>query len=163
MIGGKEIMLRIEIPGYEVLAIDHLVLDFNGTIAKDGSLIEGVAELIKEIAQSIDIYVITADTYGNVQFELRDLPINIIKIETNDEKNEKRMLIKKLGSKVTASIGNGNNDEWMLEESRLGICIIGQEGCSTKALHGADIAITDIRNALELFTFPNRLKATLRY
>ncbi len=60
-------------------------------------------------------------------------------------------------------MGNGSNDELMLKESSIGICIIGQEGCSTRALNSADLAINNIKDALELLIFPNRLKATLRF
>ena len=156
-------MMEITIPGYGDIEIKNLVLDFNGTLAKDGSLINGVAELIQEISQTVNIYVITADTFGSVRLEMKELPVKVIQIGTDDERNRKLELIKKLDFKVTASIGNGSNDEWMLKESRLGICIMGQEGCSIKALKNADLVISDIKNALELFIFPNRLIATLRF
>ncbi len=34
-------MLRIDIPGYKIIKAEHLVLDFNGTMAIDGRLIDG--------------------------------------------------------------------------------------------------------------------------
>lgn len=156
-------MIELTIPGYGDLKIQNLVLDYNGTLAKDGSLIKGVAGLIEELAQAVTIYVITADTFGSVQSEMENLPIKLITIGKGDERNEKLELIQRLDPKVTASIGNGGNDERMLKESKIGICIIGQEGCSTMALNSADLAICDIKNALELFIFPKRLKATLRF
>lgn len=156
-------MINIDIPGYGKVEIVNLVLDYNGTLAKDGCLLNGVAELINRIAESIKIYVITADTFGSVAKELKNLPVKIIHIENGDERNEKLQLVKNLGPQVSASIGNGSNDEWMLKESSVGICIIGPEGCSTKALQSADVVITDIMNALDLFIHPNRLKATLRH
>ena len=56
-------MITAEIPGWGSLEIKNLVLDFNGTIATDGRLIEGVAPLLGEIKEkNVDIYVITADT-----------------------------------------------------------------------------------------------------
>ena len=33
-------MLNIQIPGREMLTLSHLVLDYNGTIAKDGEIID---------------------------------------------------------------------------------------------------------------------------
>ena len=39
-------MIRIEIPGRDELCIEHVLLDYNGTIAADGTLIPGVGELI---------------------------------------------------------------------------------------------------------------------
>ena len=34
-------MIEIDIPGYRTFRFQHLVLDVNGTIAKDGQLIAG--------------------------------------------------------------------------------------------------------------------------
>ena len=34
-------MIIIEIPGREPLRIDHVVLDYNGTVAVDGLLLKG--------------------------------------------------------------------------------------------------------------------------
>ncbi|MHB8920798.1 MAG: hypothetical protein ACYC3N_07160 [Halothiobacillus sp.] len=36
-------MLAIDIPGGAMYRFAHLVLDFNGTLAEDGALIDGVA------------------------------------------------------------------------------------------------------------------------
>ena len=36
-------MIRIDVPGREIIEIEHVVLDYNGTIALDGQLIEGAA------------------------------------------------------------------------------------------------------------------------
>jgi len=35
-------LIQIDIPGLGALSLQHLVLDYNGTIAFDGSLIQGV-------------------------------------------------------------------------------------------------------------------------
>jgi hypothetical protein len=42
-------LIEIAIPDYKTLQLQHLVLDANGTIAKDGILIEGVAELLHQL------------------------------------------------------------------------------------------------------------------
>lgn len=34
-------MIRIDVPGRDIIEIEHVVLDYNGTIAFDGQLIEG--------------------------------------------------------------------------------------------------------------------------
>lgn len=39
--GGGRVMIEINIPGFGSLELDHLVLDYNGTMALDGQLIEG--------------------------------------------------------------------------------------------------------------------------
>lgn len=42
-------MITIEIPGRKPLHIAHVVLDYNGTIAVDGILLEGVGERIARL------------------------------------------------------------------------------------------------------------------
>ena len=60
-------MIRIDVPGREIIEIEHVVLDYNGTIALDGQLIEGAAWRIRELCKSARVYVLTADTYGTVR------------------------------------------------------------------------------------------------
>lgn len=156
-------MIQVAIPGYGLILIENLVLDYNGTMAGDGYLLPGVKPLIEELAKHLTIYVITADTFGRVEGELAGLPIRVAKLKTSDEGEEKVQLIRHLGRESTAAIGNGNNDEHMLRESAVGICIMGREGCSRRAMDGADVLIGEIGSALELLTNPDRLKATLRF
>lgn len=42
-------MFAIEIPGYPTLKLEHLVLDFNGTLALDGQLLKGVAGRLERL------------------------------------------------------------------------------------------------------------------
>ncbi len=156
-------MISVEIPGYGSVKIENLVMDYNGTMAVDGYLVNGLKPLIEDLAKGISIYVITADTFGRVAEELADLPVKVAKLKGPDEGAEKLQLINKLGRDVTAAIGNGNNDGLMLKGSAVGICIMGKEGCSKRAMDGADIVMGDITSALELLKNPNRLKATLRF
>ncbi len=156
-------MINIEIPGYGNYEIKNLVMDYNGTIAEDGRLISGVEEFIYELSELVEVYVITADTFETVENELRGSPVRIHKISGDNEQQEKLELINAIGPKSTVSIGNGNNDVLILSESAIGICILGSEGCSRKALESSDILSTDIRQALKLLININRLKATLRY
>ena len=44
-------MLEIDIPGRGTFEIRHVVCDYNGTIAVDGRLMEGIAGRIREIAE----------------------------------------------------------------------------------------------------------------
>ncbi|MEE0228588.1 MAG: ATPase P, partial [Slackia isoflavoniconvertens] len=60
-------MLEIDIPGRGTFGIRHVVCDYNGTIAADGHLIEGVASRIREIAEFAEVSVLTADTFGTVR------------------------------------------------------------------------------------------------
>lgn len=156
-------MLNLDIPGYGNLELENIVLDYNGTIAKDGKFISELEILISDLSKVFKIYVITADTFGTVEKNLKNLDVTIKKLVGNSEREEKEQFIKELGSKHTVAIGNGNNDSLMLLKAQLGICIVGEEGCARGALENADIAIGNIKLALELFENPKRLIATLRY
>ena len=48
-------MIEVDIPGYTIFQFRHLVLDVNGTIARDGQLIDGVGELLTELRSQLDI------------------------------------------------------------------------------------------------------------
>ena len=57
-------MIRVEIPGLGSLSFHYLVLDLNGTLTLDGNLIPGVRERLENLAGSLDIHILTADTLG---------------------------------------------------------------------------------------------------
>ncbi len=155
-------MISIDIPGFGDLHIKHIVLDYNGTLALDGKLLPGVRKQIVELAEDMEIHVVTADTLGQCEEELANLPVNIHTLETRPEDEAKLRYIKKLGEKNCACIGNGRNDRLMLRDAALGIIVSGPECASMEAARLADMAAADINHALGLFTHPVRLLATLR-
>ena len=57
-------MLCVKIPGREELQLSHLVLDYNGTIALDGEIIEAIRPRLEVLEKALSISVITADTHG---------------------------------------------------------------------------------------------------
>ena len=69
--------IEIEIPGREDLYLEHLVLDYNGTLAIDDEPIEGVPERLEHLSQSLSVHVITADTFGKVRARLSGLHCHI--------------------------------------------------------------------------------------
>ncbi len=155
-------MLTFDIPGREVLQLDHLVLDYNGTIAEDGSLFELVKHKFTLLQPSLNIHVITADTFGTVHQEMEKLQVEVITIPKDKQDLMKREFVEKLGVGRVVSIGNGANDGLMLEVSALGILVINSEGASVQSLMKADVLCNNIRDALNLLIRPNRLVATLR-
>jgi len=48
-------MLVMDIPGRETLRLVHLVLDYNGTLACDGEIKNGVLEQLEQLIDSIDL------------------------------------------------------------------------------------------------------------
>lgn len=151
-----------EIPGRKTTEIKNIIFDFNGTIAVDGKLIEGVAGLINDLSPNIRFHVITADTFGSVEKELENVNCSIVKIpEENQDKNKRDFLIS-IGKDKTLCVGNGNNDKLMLKEAAIGIAILLEEGVCVDALFAADIACKSIEDVFAYFKTPDRLKATLR-
>ena len=53
-------MKTFEIPGYETLTLKHLVLDYNGTLAVDGNLQDGVQRCLEALSKDLEIHVITS-------------------------------------------------------------------------------------------------------
>jgi P-type E1-E2 ATPase len=155
-------MIEIEVPGFEKFQLEHLVLDVNGTIAKDGQLIAGVTELLGVLQSKLALHLITADTFGNQEAIDRILSLRAVRIPIQNQAQTKLRYVESLNAAKVAAIGNGANDSAMLEKAKLGICIIGPEGAATAALLKADVAVPDIRAALELLIYPKRLVATLR-
>lgn len=155
-------MIEITIPGAEPLRIEHLILDYNGTIAEDGELIEGVVEKIGELANHLQLHVLTADTHGTVAEKLAGLPCSVRVIGAEAQDRRKWEYVVAVGPKMAAAVGNGRNDQLMLQTAVLGICLIQKEGASCRALQAADVVCTDILDVFDLFLHPTRLIATLR-
>ena len=73
-------MIKITIPGYKILELKHLVLDYNGTLACDGQILEGVKESLEILVNNIQIHVVTADTFGMAASALKDIPCKLQKL-----------------------------------------------------------------------------------
>jgi P-type E1-E2 ATPase len=155
-------VIEIEIPGFLTFRLQHLVLDMNGTIAKDGQLIEGVAERLMELRSRLDIHIVTADTHGTLEAIDKLLNLTAVRIATQNQVQAKLDYIERLGANTVVAVGNGANDAAMLERAALGIVIVGPEGSAVETLLKADVAVPHIQAALELLLYPKRLIATLR-
>lgn len=154
-------MLRVNIPGREELVLNHLILDYNGTIAEDGYIIEGIARRLDMLKDVLQIYVITADTHGTAAQRCAGLPLEVKTFPTVEVGAIKAEEAKKLTGGV-ACIGNGFNDIQMSDASDLSICVIGREGCCGALIGHCDVVVTSIHDALDLLLKTDRLRATLR-
>lgn len=155
-------MIELEIPGFGRLQIRHIVMDYNGTLAVDGALADGVAEALRRLAGQVELHVITADTFGRARSQLAGLPCQLTILPPDDQARAKKMYIEKLGSAQCVAVGNGRNDRLMLDEAVIGILLVQAEGASIQTLQCADIICWDAADALSLFIEPRRLVATLR-
>lgn len=155
-------MRRIEVPGSGVLELRYLLLDFNGTIAVDGQLIEGVARRLEALSRDLEIHVLTADTFGTARQATAGLPVRLTAVRGAGGGEDKARVVRELGAEHVAAVGNGFNDVAMLREAALGILVIGAEGASAAALAAARVVTARIQDALDLLLHPQRLVATLR-
>ena len=154
--------LNIDIPDFDFSEFKHLVLDYNGTIALDGDIINSVIDRLEKLSKKLTIHILTGDTYGTVKSKLQKYPYEIFIIPEKKQNQEKANYIKKLGIKNVIAIGNGKNDSLMLKKAGIGIALIQKEGLFTETALSSDILFYNINDALDSLLYKNRLKATLR-
>ena len=150
---------QVELPGREPITMADLVLDFTGTLSKDGHLLPSVRERLERLAKRIRITILTADTFGKAEQELAGLPVELQLISTGADKQDS---VEALGAGSVVAIGNGRNDMAMVQAAALGIAVLGPEGAAGDLVRCADVLCRDIGDALDLVENPLRLKATLR-
>jgi P-type E1-E2 ATPase len=155
-------MLAIAIPGFHDLEIEHLVMDYNGTLAIDGRLIPGVRDVLDALASQVEIHVVTADTFGFAASELSGLPVKMTVIPLEGQAEAKLAYVQKLGAQRVCAIGNGRNDRKMLAAAAVGVALVQREGGAGEALAAAAVVTGDVLDALDLLRHPARLIATLR-
>jgi len=155
-------MLRISIPGFGVLRLRHLVLDYNGTLAVDGRLLPGVKLRLRTLSRSLNLHVLTADTFGGARAALSGVPCRLSILPSLHQDRAKHDYVARLGAREAVCIGNGRNDRMMLQAAALGIVVLQKEGAAAAALAAADLVMPEITDALDLLENPLRLVATLR-
>jgi soluble P-type ATPase len=155
-------MISVGIPGFKQLELTHLVSDYNGTLALDGVLLPGVADVLKTLSQQLRIHVITADTFGLAQWQLEGLPLELHITSVESQAESKLAFVNSLGAESVVALGNGRNDHLMLHAAAVGIALIQREGAAAQTLVSADLVCTSVLDALTLLTTPKRLTATLR-
>ncbi len=156
-------MIEINISGFGVVKLKHLVSDYTGTLSVNGKLLPGVKEKLNKISELLDIHVLTTDTFGMARSELKGVRCKTHVLKGDYHDLQKEEYVQNLGAKSVVAIGNGNNDRKMLRVARLGIAVTEGEGCSIDALMAADIHVASIKAGFELLLNPKKCKATLRY
>lgn len=155
-------MIQLNIPDFGDLTLAHIVTDYNGTLALDGRMIPGVAEVITTLAPQIEVHIVTADTFGLAKAQLAGLPVTLTILPADRQAEGKLDYVRKLGADHVVAIGNGRNDRKMLEAAVLGIVVVQREGAAAASLRSADVVSGGIIDALNLLRHPKRLVATLR-
>jgi soluble P-type ATPase len=155
-------LLEIAIPGGEIFRLQHLILDFNGTLACDGALMPGVASGLRRLAKDLAIHVVTADTSGRAKESLVDIPCELTVLLPQNQDMAKLHYMENLEPSCCVCIGNGRNDRLMIEAAVVGIAVMQLEGAAVETILAAKVVVSDIDSALGLLLNPSRLIATLR-
>jgi soluble P-type ATPase len=153
------VTIAVDIPGGRSLSIEHLLLDVNGTLTDRGELLPGVEKRLARLRGSCEVRLLSADTFGTLERLAERLEVTAQRVERGEEKRE---LVRALGSSHCAAIGNGRNDGEMLMDVALGIAVLGPEGTSHAAIVAADVLCPSVQVALDLLLEPEALIATLR-
>lgn len=156
-------MITVSMPDNRQLHFEHVVFDYNGTLAEDGVTSESVKVLLQELAAKVHVAVITADTFGLVREQLQDVNnIDIIVIGSDADGQEKARYVREWGAETTVVVGNGVNDQPMFFIGALKIAVLGAEGVSSGVLAASTIVVKSPEDAIRLLLKPQRLIATLR-
>jgi soluble P-type ATPase len=159
--------ITINIPGFGKVQINSILSDYTGTLACGGKLVLGVKERLIRLAERVDIHVVTADSFGTAEEELKGLPLVCRRLKGEKEDVQKQRYAVELNPCYVASFGNGNNDRLHLkvvkEAGGLAIAVENGEGCALDAILNANVFVVGAVNALDLLLEPTKLLATLRF
>lgn len=153
-----------DIPNYGKIHIKNILFDVNGTIQFDGRIPTKVKKRIKSLKNYYNLFLISADTRGNLDQIALNLGVKSIKISPSEllEAETKNNELIKLGREETVAIGNGNNDSMMLKNAILGIAILGKEGLSSDTLMNSNLVFSNCIDAINFLMDEKKVIATLR-
>jgi P-type E1-E2 ATPase len=155
-------MIELNIPGRPQVTIRHAVLDFNGTFAEDGILMDHVKDALMELSKLVKLHVVSGDTNGTVKTQCAELPVTISVLQPDNQTEQKRRYVAALLSEGVVAVGNGANDSGMFAEADLAIAVLGPEGLAAAALREADVIVKDPVDGFRLLLKSNRITGTLR-
>ncbi len=156
-------MLKLDVPGFGALELEHLVTDYTGTLSVDGRLLPGIREQLARVSDFLKVHVLTSDTFGTAREELAGLDCLLRILDGQGHDIQKEDYVNDLGPERVVALGNGRNDALMLTAARLGIAVAEGEGCASAAIISSDILVKSAAEAFGLLMNEKRLKASLRF
>jgi soluble P-type ATPase len=154
-------MITIQRPGQELLEIDFILIDFEGTLASDRRVHPKVKERINLLSKRTKIHILAKGEKERVEEGLKKVKAEIVYLMEGKPSQQKLDLLRQLGAARTVAIGNGMDDVLMIEEAGFGICVLGKEGACSESMKKADVVFMNILDALDFLLKPLRQKATL--
>ena len=153
-------MIQVTIPGREPLQIEHLILDVDGTIALEGTLLPGVVERLHTLQDYVEVHLLTTDHYGTQASIDTQLGLTATVIQHGG--TEKGGYALQLGADNVAALGNGLNDIPLFNTVALRIAVLGPEGLAPGLISASDVLVRDVNEGLDLLLSPDRVVATLQ-
>src|SRR5206468_11804799 len=120
-------MIDVAIPGYGRLALEHLVCDYNGTLARDGVLLDGVAAQLNALAANLTVHVVTGDTFGTALRSLQGRTCAVTWWPSEGEGQPKQPVVTKPAAGGLGPVGHARNDRLRRHAPALPIAVIGDE------------------------------------
>ena len=155
-------MITVKIPGSATLELQHLVMNFNGTLSSRGKLMPNVVKMVARLQDRLSVHVLTEDDPKQVEEELRGLiPVISVHLQASTDE-EKISFIRFLGSGSVVVLGNSEADLVMMDEAALSIALIQNEEASIDTMLAADVICSDVYTAIDLLMDPERLVAALQ-
>lgn len=155
-------MICFQLPDGSKMNIEHVIFDYNGTLATDGKISDDIKPRLIDLAKKVHVVVVTADTFGRAQEQLGGVTeVELVIMNKWQNGRFKAEFVSNLGANVLV-LGNGVNDNMMFDTAPLSIGVISKEGASGKTLALADIVVTRIEDAFDLLLSDKRMIATLR-
>ncbi len=111
------------------------------------------------LREKYHLILLSGDTRGDAATLATELGIEFILTPTGADKGA---IVDRLGAERCASIGNGLIDLPMVENAHIGIAALQGEGAHRRTLNAADIVVTNVNDALDLFLDEKSLIAALR-
>jgi soluble P-type ATPase len=154
-------MIIIQRPGQEPLEIENILIDFEGTLAQDRRVNPKAKDRINLLSKRTKIYIFAIEDKDVVEKVLKNIKAELIFLKEGESSQGKLNLLRELRAEKTVFIGNGKDDEEVMEYVAFGISVIGKEGASVETIKRADILFFNMVDALEFLLKPLRQKATL--
>lgn len=147
-------------PNGEVLEINTIVLDLNGTLSVKGIVAASTKDLIQELQNlGYRLILISGDIRGSAKQIADEMGLELYLGKTSAEK---AVQMQQFDKSKTAAIGNARIDIGTFENAALSIATLQEEGIHTKILQYVDILIPNIDDALRLFMDKKSMEGTLR-
>ena len=148
--------------GVGEIEVDTIILDLNGTLAVNGSIVKGAKERLGKLKElGYKIFLLTGNQRGNAGELCHELGIDFKVAKTSDEKEA---ITKEFinSSKGVVSIGNARIDIGTFKDAKVRIGTLQAEGIHTGIIEYIDILVPSLINALDLLIDEDTFNATMR-